>query len=382
MEIHSTRIRENLELFSFPRLSGTQFEKEAFNLAKQKVEELGLNPKVQNFKFSTFYSRIYPKIVFPLVFWIFLTLFLNINLFFLLISLIISFIVFFPFFILTRKPEKIRLGKVLESQNLYIKLSAEPNSKSDKIYDIFFMAHLDSKGQRITARTRGISIFIFTISIISIIVILVLRGLLTFLKSLFTIIGVFPLFMLLIAVIILSTNTTNNESKGVIDDASGIACVLELLHAFIAKNDTQRKYNLWFVLTGAEESGTMGIRFFYKLIKDMKRNRVIIHNFESLGKSINIITTKSSLNNHPNYYEFIQEKAEENNYTLFVNPLSRGIHTDGIYLAQNDFTLFEYESSEVGKYMHSKNDSLENVNVDMLAELCKFVYSNIITYFN
>jgi len=382
MDISSTRLRENLELFSFPRLSGTKFEKKAFNLAKQKIEELGLTPEVQNFKFSTFYSRIYPKISFPLVFWIFLTFYLNLNLPFLFMSLIVSFTIFFPFFLLTRKPEKIKLLKMLESQNLYVKLAAEGDLHPNEIYDIFFMAHLDSKGQRITARTRGISIFLLTISIISNTIILILRGLLTSLYVLFTALGVFPLLILLTAVIILSTNTTNNKSKGVIDNASGIACVLELLYAFSAKGGIQKNYNLWFVLTGAEESGTMGIRFFYKLIKDMNREKTIIHNFESLGKSINIVVTKSTVDNHPNYYEFIEKKAEENNYTIFVNPLSRGIHTDGIYLAQQDFSLFEYESSEVGKYMHSENDSLENVDTDMLEELCDFIYKTIISYFS
>ena len=382
MEIYGTRLRENLELFSFPRLSGTDFEKRAFNLAKQKIEGLGLTPEVQTFKFSTFYSRIYPKISFPLIFWIFLTFYLNLNLPFLLISLILSFSIFFPFFLLTRKPEKIKLGKVLESQNLYVKLNADSNLALNEIYDIFFMAHLDSKGQRITARTRGISIFLLTISILSNIIILILRGWLSSLYVLFTALGGFPLVILLIAVIILSTNTTNNKSKGVIDNASGIACVLELLYAFTAKKGIQKNYNLWFVLTGAEESGTMGVRFFHKLIKDIKRDKAIIHNFESLGKSINIIVTKSTLDNHPSYYEFIGKKAEDNNYTLFVNPLSRGIHTDGMYLTQHDFTLFEYESSEVGKYMHSEKDSLENVDTDMLQELCNFIYSNIISYFS
>ncbi|TFG13270.1 MAG: M20/M25/M40 family metallo-hydrolase [Promethearchaeota archaeon] len=382
MDISSTRLRENLELFSFPRLSGTEFEKRAFNLAKQKIEGLDLTPEVQTFKFSTFYSRIYPKISFPLVFWIFLTLYLNLNLPFLFVSLILSFSIFFPFFLLTRKPEKIKLGKVLESQNLYVKLSTDSNLAPNEIHDIFFMAHLDSKGQRITARTRGISIFLLTISILSNIIILILRGWLSSLYVFFTALGGFPLLILLIAVIILSTNTTNNKSKGVIDNASGIACVLELLYAFTAKKGIQKNYNLWFVLTGAEESGTMGVRFFYKLIKDIKRDKAIIHNFESLGKSINIIVTKSTLDNHPSYYEFIGKKAEDNNYTLFVNPLSRGIHTDGMYLTQHNFTLFEYESSEVGKYMHSEKDSLENVDTDMLQELCNFIYSNIISYFS
>ena len=193
---------------------------------------------------------------------------------------------------------------------------------------------------------------------------------------------IFPLIMLFTAVIILSTNTTNNKSKGVVDDASGIACVLELLYVFSRMDRSKSKCNLWFVFTGAEESGTMGIRFFYKLIKDLHRERTIIHNFESLGKSINIVVSKNTLELHPDYYDFIQRTAQERKYKTFVNPFTRGIHTDGIYLAQNDFSLFEYGSSEVGKYMHSETDSLENVDTEMLGELCIFIKSNIIASYN
>jgi hypothetical protein len=296
-------------------------------------------------------------------------------------SLLISFIIFLPFFRITRNPEKIRLGKVLDSQNLFVKLENNSNNRSNDQFDIFFMAHLDSKGQRITARTRGICIFLLTISLVSNTIILVLRSLIPILYILFTAIGIVPLLILLIAVIILSTNTTNNKSKGVIDDASGIACILELLHYFSKQDISNKKYNLWFLFTGAEESGTMGIRYFYKLIHQKERDKVIVHNFESLGKTIVIQIAKNSLKNHEEYINFIQKRAEDKGFTIFVNPLTRGIHTDGMYLAQRDFSLFEYSSSEVGKYMHSEFDSLENVDTGMLKNLCDFIVSTINSFF-
>jgi hypothetical protein len=382
MEIISKRLRENLELFSFPRLSGTEHEKVAFNLAKGKIETLNLKPKIQSFKFSTFYSRTYPKISFPLIFWIFLTFYLNFNPFFLTTSLLIPLIIFFPFFLITRKPENITIGKKLDSQNLYTILNADTCYNPNEIYDIFFIAHLDSKGQRITARTRGISIFLLVLSILLNIAILLSREIFSMFYNLFTIMAIFPLITLFTAVLILSTNTTNNKSKGVVDDASGIVCVLELLYLFSHMDRSKSKCNLWFVFTGAEESGTMGIRFFYDLIKDLPRERTIIHNFESLGKSVNIVVSKNTLKLHPDYYNFIQRTAQERKYKIFVNPLTRGIHTDGIYLAQNDFSLFEYGSSEVGRFMHSETDSLENVDTKILGELCLFIKSSISAFYN
>ncbi|MFX1599115.1 MAG: hypothetical protein ACFFB6_00805, partial [Promethearchaeota archaeon] len=66
--IDEKNIKANLEVFTFPRLSGTIAEEKAFKLAVEKVERLNLNYLIQEFEFSTFYSRIYPKIIFSLGF--------------------------------------------------------------------------------------------------------------------------------------------------------------------------------------------------------------------------------------------------------------------------------------------------------------------------
>ena len=77
--IDEKRIKENLELVSFPRLSGTEGEKKAFNLVKNKIEELNLEPSVQNFSFTSFYPRVYQKIMLISCFWALVILYLNIE---------------------------------------------------------------------------------------------------------------------------------------------------------------------------------------------------------------------------------------------------------------------------------------------------------------
>ena len=80
--IEENRIKRNLKKFSFPRLSGTEFELKAFNKVKKEVEDLNLKYEVQNFTFSSFYSRIYPKVAFSSGTLIFLLLYLNFHLLF------------------------------------------------------------------------------------------------------------------------------------------------------------------------------------------------------------------------------------------------------------------------------------------------------------
>jgi hypothetical protein len=77
--IDEKRIITNLEAFSFPRLSGTEGENKAFNLALSILKNLELDPVVQEFTFSTFFSRVYQKIVFSLGFILLFILFLNIE---------------------------------------------------------------------------------------------------------------------------------------------------------------------------------------------------------------------------------------------------------------------------------------------------------------
>ena len=131
--IDENRIRKNLELFSFPRLSGTDGEKRALQLATQKVEELNLKPLTQDFVFSTFFGRTYPKIAFSLGFAVLFLFYLNFASFIISLLVMIIFVILGLLIILTRKPESIRLPKKLYSSNLYVKLDLKPERSNSEI---------------------------------------------------------------------------------------------------------------------------------------------------------------------------------------------------------------------------------------------------------
>ncbi|MBY8987865.1 MAG: hypothetical protein KGD61_05375, partial [Candidatus Lokiarchaeota archaeon] len=161
--IDENRIRENLKTFSFPRLSGTEAEKKALELAAKKVEDLNLKPLTQEFLFSTFFGRTYPKLVFLLGFIVLFLFFLNFVSFIIPLFLIIISVILGLLFMLARKPESVRLPKVLNSTNIYAKVGLKPNksqsdiSTKDKLIherNILFICHLDSKGQRFSILYR------------------------------------------------------------------------------------------------------------------------------------------------------------------------------------------------------------------------------------
>jgi hypothetical protein len=375
MVIKAERIERNLRDFSFPRLSGTKHEKRAFTLAKKKIHELNLSPKVQKFVFSTFYSRIYPKIAFPLVFWIILSIYLNFDPIFLIINISVVSGFYLPFFVITRNPENIRIGKILKSQNLFVRLDPDNKkvNKNNKISDMLFIAHYDSKGQRFVARVRFFSILFWTLSLIALGIILVLRNVFFHrLFAVFSFIGIFPLGINFLATVILVSNTTNNKSKGVVDNASGVACLLELLTHF-SNNNIPTHIRFWFALLGAEEVGTMGVRHFYEIVKNLDKEKTVVHNFESLGKKMGIFISKNNLENIPTFYNLFERKAKDYKFRTWVSGLTRGVHTDGIYLLRKGFNLYEHGSTEAGKFMHSKNDKIENVEIPQLQKLCEFI---------
>ena len=230
-------IRSNLKDFSFPRLSGTEDEKRAFQLALNKVEELNLTPIIQRFEFSTFFARTYPKIVFISGFILMFLIFLNISTPFIPIISIILLTLLIALFILMRKPENVKLPKRLNSANFYIKIlsnQSDNNIKSSHRKRIIFFCHLDSKGQRLSilARVRATRAWAFS-ALIAFVIIILKNYVFNRFSIMFFIIGSIPIIINAISTMMLLLNTTNNISNGIIDNGTGIACVFELLKHYL-----------------------------------------------------------------------------------------------------------------------------------------------------
>ncbi len=390
--IDEKRLKENLTTFSFPRLSGTDGEKKALNIAISKVEDLNLKPLTQDFVFSTFFGRTYPKIAFSLGFTVLFLFYLNIVAFIISLFFMIIFVILGLIFILTRKPESIRLPKKLNSSNLYVKLDLKPKMSKSEIKkndlnhqerSILFLCHLDSKGQRfsILGRIRIIRTWVFS-GLIIIIIFIFKNYIFTPFSLLFYIIGIFPITVNFISTILFLLNTTNNESNGAIDNASGIACVLELLTYFSNPESRLKHYNLWFVFTGTEECGTMGIKNFHYIISGINKEHSLFFNFDAIAK---------------NTYFFPGKKMSDQIYTIFNmflkntkglkikrNPkkIYFGSYSDGYYLKKKNFNGIGIGDLESYEYIHSIHDTVDKVDIPLLKNLCELIVDNLIAFDN
>ncbi|TKJ22759.1 MAG: hypothetical protein CEE43_05900 [Promethearchaeota archaeon Loki_b32] len=364
--IDKARIENNLKEFSFPRLSGTEFEKKSFNIMKQKIEDLNLIPLIQEFSFSTFYSRIYPKLSLTLLSWLLVVLFLNFHVIFTIVNLSLIFILILILIIFTRNPETIKVGREYHSQNLYVKLTSQSkNSNSD--YNIFLLSHLDSKGQAFSIKIRIQLYYIWILSFLLTLFIILLTEVLLLLYFF----SILILSINCIASLLIWLNTTNNKSKGAIDNASGISCVLELLHYYSNPKNRLKNYDMWFVFTGAEESGTMGVRNFYKYMRDFDREKTFISNFDSIANRVNLwdhgLLTKKNIKS----FEYLLQNKEIMNIVK-TRRFYIGTYTDGLFLLNKGFQGLGSGDKSTYNYVHSINDDVDKVNINILKKLCQF----------
>ena len=377
-------IKKNLEEFSFPRLSGTIHEKKAFDLAFNKISDLGLKPQVQDFEFSTFYSRSYPKIGFISGFLLLLSFFINLNFGYFILIFIGPILVFL--FIVMRNPENVKFYKKLKSANLFVRLKAHKSpikNKSNKPNKIIvFSCHLDSKGQKLSilARVRSMRAWFFS-TLITIFIILLKELTPSNLNLIFISLGSIPLSINLIGTLLIGINTTKNSSYGAIDNASGIICVLELLRYYSNENNRLENVDSWFVFTGCEETGTMGIRNLYKKLKVFDRNLFMLVNFDSVGRGITIFDSIYQPDGYNEFYNNFLNNGVGLDIIQKSKKINFGTHSDGTFIKKKMYQGVEFGDLSVYKYMHSKEDTIDKVNTANLKNLCELIIENVKLYY-
>ncbi len=378
--INELGIRKNIESFSFPRIYGSDAEKRAYELARKKIEDLNLTATTQSFQFSRFYSIVYGRVLFVLIFWIILILYLNVGGLVQDILLVVPSVLLITLLTLSRWPEKIKFGKLYSSQNVYTKLiSKEADEKIDnEKLNVFFIAHLDSKGQRLNITNRVKTYILWFFSLGTSIFFIVFKNVIFHgypYIIIFYIFGAMGLILNFLSVLALYINRTNDCSPGALDNASGIACVLELLNHY-SSNQELKNMIPWFVLTGAEECGTMGIRKFYDVIKESKleKEKILIVNFDSIGTKIDLIKFGITWLKKDKFQDLIIERAEKK-YDMKIKKrkVPIGVHTDGYFLFKKGYNGIEFGDWISYQYLHTVRDTIDKIDVTLLSKLCVLV---------
>ena len=388
------RIFDYVNKFAFPRLSGTDGEKRAVELVKSTFKDIGFKEDQlmsQAFNFSTFYSEVLIKILAFLTIVIYsLLIFIKyLYPFFTITAIIIVVIIFLSILGALKHPEyqgfwERHFGKILSSTNIFFSLNAKSKT-FENAGNIIISAHLDSKSQ--TFKTIWRVVF-FTIWEIGMVALPILYAF--FLIDLYyhvirsVILGIefgiiFTTSLVLFSTFMILLNTTRNKSPGALDNASGMAIVFELSSFF--KNNQLNNYNLWFCQFSAEEIGTMGSRIFLDSFDDKfsKKNTYQI-NFDMISckdekeveyvKSYGFLPPKISSELLDSYIH--QAAREEEVPIKGFNGVS-GAHTDSVPFHLRKFDSIDFATFNATKYAHSKEDTPDKVNKNVLYHACVLV---------
>ncbi|MBD3255072.1 MAG: M28 family peptidase [Candidatus Lokiarchaeota archaeon] len=377
--IEKKTIKKNLEEISFPRIYGSKAEKKAYNIIKSKIEKLGLNPSTQKFEFTRFYSIYYPKIMFLLIFWLFVIFYLNIGNLFQDINLIILISLFLFFYLITRYPDKIKIGKKFSSQNLHTEIAVDIDRNLQKLKrKVILLAHIDSKSQKYNVVNRVRSYIFWAYTALILVIFLVFKNLIfTNYELFFYLLTAFPLGLHFVAVLFILNNKNENKSQGALDNASGVVILLALMKYFL--KEKLKSMDLQFVFTGAEECGTNGVRNFFNSlnIKNVDKNRFTILNFDCIGTDLDFI--KHGLDSHKKYQyqKIFHQKAK--NYGLLINErnVPFGSHSDGYFFFKQGFKGIEFGDWKSYRYVHSEQDTLDKVNPHLLKLACRIVIDSL-----
>jgi Zn-dependent M28 family amino/carboxypeptidase len=190
------------------------------------------------------------------------------------------------------------------------------------------------------------------------------------LDLIFYIIGLFPLIANILVAFLLLLNTTDNSSVGAIDNGSGIACNLELVHYYSITENRLENYNLWFLFTGAEECGTMGVKHFYNNMKNLNPDKSIIFNFESIATNVVLFPGGKEGDNARDIDSLLLNNNRNLTVRHYITNRIFGTHSDGGFLGDKGLNGFGIGGMEVYDYMHTSRDTLDKIDAKILEKLC------------
>jgi Zn-dependent M28 family amino/carboxypeptidase len=165
-----------------------------------------------------------------------------------------------------------------------------------------------------------------------------------------------------------------------------MAIVFELSSFF--KGNNLNNYNLWFCQFSAEEIGTMGSRIFLDSFVDIfsKKDTYQI-NFDMISckdekqveyvKSYGFLPPKISSELLDSY---IHQAAEEEGVPIKGFSGVSGAHTDSLPFHLRKFESIDFATFNASKYSHSREDTPNKVNKEVLHHACVLVARMLIDF--
>ncbi|MBN1800568.1 MAG: M28 family peptidase [Candidatus Lokiarchaeota archaeon] len=384
-------LKKHIETFSFPRLAGTQGEKRAVKVVEETFKSIGFKKEEierQEFIFSTFYSEIFVKIVIftNIISLLMILLAKYINPILIYLFVICFLLIFLSMNKVFKHPElkgfwEKNLGKKVSATNIFIKIPSKKMT-SDDANNIVVSAHLDSKSQTYETIWRVLFFRMWIYGEVSLSILYVIY-LLEYHQI--SSINIYLSYFLEIGIVIATASviTSNiallflkvrNKSPGSLDNATGMSIIFELSAFF--KNNPLSNYNLWICQFSAEEIGTMGSRNFidwfeqkfpmgkaFQFNFDMVSARPEKNNYLQYIKSYGIFPKKKI---SPTLRSVVEISSNELDIGVKSFHVPVGAHTDSLPFHLKKFDAIDFTTRAAARYTHSKKDTPDKVDIQIL----------------
>ncbi|MHA1253647.1 MAG: M28 family metallopeptidase, partial [Candidatus Helarchaeota archaeon] len=390
----------HVKSLEFKRLAATEGEIKAINYIKKELDKNQIDYKIESFNWSKSYSILTKAAFIFLFFYLILYQWIIFGIAFIWTILILDIILVFIIIIFVKKfldfSRIIQIGKRNESKNIYAKIQS--NKKQSKKPLIIFSAHYDSisikypyhlqiilyiSGAFLVLSYLIITFLIASWYILDFINIFYLNDLFYILRDISLIIGI----IIGIIIILIILNKRTNESFGSIDNATGVAILLEL--ASLVKHNPLEKIDVIFLWCGAEEWGLWGSRQFcakhfnelknaYDLNKSYNINIDIVGSYIGLVDKTGLIRRKP-LNTSLNDVLFSISKQQNIKVKKSYIPLGAGSDHMSFkaFAKKNNINLQVacFTSTKDAKWIHSKKDNSDKCSAKNLNDCIKICYN-------
>ncbi|MFX0080248.1 MAG: M28 family metallopeptidase [Candidatus Hodarchaeota archaeon] len=278
---------EHVKSLAYNRGATTTGETEALYYIENALMEEDIKSKVEHFDW------IGPMRILMRMSYVFILSYLIL---FRLFLVIIAYFLIKNFFERTRN---LTLVNKEESKNIFTKILSKNQTKNRPL--VIFTAHYDSISLNLPYKIQVILFFIYRLIILFYILVIITFSTLFILDFL----NIVPLSNLIIVLIIFTTIIgvfisipilflvfSESPSSGSIDNASGVAILIELAKLF--KKNPLNNMDLLFIWTGAEEWGMKGSRNFCRnhfesLMDDYDLDRSYYINIDMVGSYIGLL---------------------------------------------------------------------------------------------
>ncbi len=391
--------QNHVKNLAFKRRAATEGETKSINYIMQDLDKEKIQTSVETFEWYISLT-ILTKLGFIFIFiYIFIcgiiSFYPNIAWIYLPLDILFIIIIYFGVKFLFDSTRILHFGREQESKNVIATINAKD------IYPrrpaIIFSAHHDTLSQRYSMKMKivlYISTFILFLAYFILTLILSIWSLL----ALFSIIQIDNIFLLLrnisliiggsllIMIIVILENKKLDESIGSIDNASGIAILLEL--AKLIKKNPLEKTDVIFIWCGAEEMGYMGskqycLKHFEELNHDYDLDKSYNINIDMVGTYVGLVDIaglfkKKKINTNLN--NILEASATHQKISFVKETMVLGNFSDHKVFqtfakkaGKDGFQVSAFISDKDVKYIHSKRDTPDKcskTNLNACIDIC------------